>query len=124
MRIVRHRPPLVVWAAVAASVGAPLWIESVAPARWSEALSFEPSFAGLLVMTAAVAGTIRGVRPLWGLHCVLVAAAAAFTGSAALTQADAQAIGGFVLALTSLVLLILPPVVRYEDRRLSALIIG
>ncbi|HET9723685.1 MAG TPA: hypothetical protein VFR44_07565 [Actinomycetota bacterium] len=120
MRIPGREPPLAVWAAIATGIAAPLWVEAVAPARWSEALSFEPSFGGAAFLTVAVAGTILGVRWLWGVHCALAVAAALFTGSAALAHADAQAIGSFVLAAISLVFLLLPPVVRYEARRLRA----
>lgn len=112
-----RRPPLAVWLAIATGVAAPLWVEAVAPARWSDALSFEPSLAGAIFLSGVVVGTIVGVRWLWGVHCALAAAAVVFTGSAALAHADAQAIGGLVLAASSLVLLLVPPVVRYETKR-------
>lgn len=120
LRIPVRRPPLAVWLAIATGVAAPLWVEAVAPAHWTRALSFEPSFAGAMFLTAVVAGTILGVRWLWGVHCALTVAAALFTGSAVLAHADAQAIGSFGLAVTSLVLLLLPPVVRYEVKPLRA----
>ena len=115
-----RRPPLAVWLAIATGVAAPLWVEAVAPARWPAALSFEPSFAGALFLSGAVVGTVMGVRCLWGVHCALAIAAVVFTGSAALAHADAQAIGGFVLAASSLVLLLFPPVGRYEAKRCRA----
>lgn len=119
VRLPGRRAPIAVWLAIATGVAAPLWVEAVAPARWTQALSFEPSLPGAVFLTAVVAGTLVGVRWLWGVHCALAAMAVVFTGVAALTHADAQAIGGFVLATTSLVLLLLPPVVRYEVRRLG-----
>lgn len=120
VRVPGRRPPIAVWLAIVTGVAAPLWAEAVAPARWSQALSFEPSLAGATFLTAVVAGTILGARWLWGVHCALTAAAVLFTGGAALTHADAQAVGSLVLAATSLVLLLVPPVVRYEVKPLRA----
>lgn len=120
VRIPGRRAPIPVWLAIATGVAAPLWVEAVAPARWTRALSFEPSLAGAAFLTAVVAGTIHGIRLLWGMHCALTVAAIVFTGAAAMTHTDAQAIGSFALAATSLVLLLLPPVTRYEVKRLRA----
>lgn len=55
-----------------------------------------------------------------GVHCALTVAGAVFTGSAVVAHADVQTIGSVGLAVTSLVLLLLPPVVRYEVGRLRA----
>lgn len=105
--------------AVATGIASPLWVESMPPATWTRALSFDPSIPGILVLMAVVVGTLAGVHVLWRLESNVATIAVAFTGSAALNQADAQALGGFVFALASLVLLLSPPVARYEATRLG-----
>ena len=63
-------------------------------------------------------GTFLGVRFLWGVCCLQAAAVVGLMAGSVLSDADAQTVGAAVLSLASLALIVLPPVVKYETKRL------
>ena len=114
------RPPLAVWASIAASLGTVVWIAGLTPDR-NPSLTIEwgeTGLVGLVFAVVVVAGTILGVRFLWGVFCFQAAAVFGLIFGSMLSDADPQSVGAAVLSLASLALIVLPSVVRYETKRL------
>ena len=111
---------MAVLGSIAASLGTVLWITALTPdenpsltVEWGET-----SLAGLVFGVVLVAGTVLGVRLLWGVYCFQSAAVFGLLAGSMLSDADAQTVGAAVLSLVSLALIVLPSVVRYETKRL------
>ena len=119
----RTATPLAVWASIATYIAAVLWIDFFEPAKASFTVDGNQSWSGILIGAAAIAGTVLGVRSLWGLYVLFVAVLALFS-LVSLVQdgVETQLVGGLILSVTASVSIMLPSAVRFETKRLSLLV--
>lgn len=113
--LMQQRIPLAVVASIALQWAATIWINQL-EAR--NGLSIEYSGWSFLFMSAVSVGTLLGVGLAWGFYCLFGLALGAMTAITSVTDPDAQAVGGALLAVPSFVLICLPSVFRYETNRL------
>jgi hypothetical protein len=114
--------PLLVWASIAAYIACTIWIDVFEPTNPTLTVEAEQSWAAMLIGAAAIAGTILGIRVLWGLYAFFGAAVVAFSVGTLFNDVHVQSVGASILSVVSLGLILLPSVMRFESRRLRLMI--
>jgi len=115
--------PLVVWVSIVTWLAAVIWIDVFEQENSHLTIDSDQSWSGILIGAAAIAGTILGIRFLWGLYCFFAGVAAAFSLTGLVQDGWlTQLVGGSVFSVASLVLILLPSVVRFENKRLRLMV--
>lgn len=118
--LTQQRIPLAVAISIALQWAATLWVNQL---EAQTGLSVGYSGWSFLFMAAVSLGTLLGVGVAWGFYALFAFVLAAVTVATSITDPDAQAIGGALLGVPSLVLIFLPHVYRYETNRLRLSIV-
>lgn len=116
----QQRIPPAVAISIALQWGATLWVNQL---EAQSGLGVEYGGGAFLFMAAVSLGTLLGVGIAWGFYSLFALALAGMTVATSITDPNAQAIGGALLAVPSLVLICLPDVFRYETNRLRLSIV-
>jgi hypothetical protein len=119
-----ERPPISVIVGVVSGIAAVAWIAALTPSHNPTlTVEFPQSWSALLIGVALVTGTLLGARILWIITVVPMLIGAVFAIGSAITDPQAQTIGGAILLTVAVVCLLLPSSQRFEVRKIRLVLV-